>query len=105
MHVTLVLDQLLIHIVGLDTIGTVPAGQHLDKVVLEFGGVVCDVAPGVLTDDKHLPKMSLGLCMTLESVLVSALFLTDLTVPSQTLKTLGLHLVRNELRSTDYIRE
>ena len=31
--------------------------------------------------------------MALESVVVPALFLADLTVPSQPLKSLGLHLV------------
>jgi len=42
--------------------------------------------------------------MTLESVLVSALFLADLTVPPQALEALGFHLVRNELWGSDWIQ-
>lgn len=41
--------------------------------------------------------------MTFEAVLVSALFLADLTVPPQPLKSLGLHLVGDVLWCTDCI--
>lgn len=40
--------------------------------------------------------------MTLEAILISTLFLANLTVPPQALKPLGLHLVRNILRGTNY---
>ena len=51
------------------------------------------MSAGVLADNKHLSEMSLGLDVTFESVVVSTLLLADLTVPSQSLKSLGLHLV------------
>lgn len=41
--------------------------------------------PGVLADDEHLTKMGLGLGVAFETVLVSALFLTDLAIPSKAL--------------------
>jgi hypothetical protein len=40
--------------------------------------------------------------MLLESVGISALFLTRLAVPSQPLKTLGLHAVGDEFRGSDF---
>ena len=40
--------------------------------------------------------------MTLEAVLVSALLLAHLTVPSQLLKPLGLHLIGDVLWGSNY---
>ena len=65
------------------------------------GAEVGDVPTGVLADGEHLAKMALRLGMALEAVLVAALFLADLAVPPQTLKSLGLHLVCDELGSPD----
>ena len=61
--------------------------------MLELSGEICDMSTGVLSNDKHLSKMGFGLDVTLESVVVSTLLLADLTVPSQSLKTLRLHLI------------
>lgn len=55
----------------------------------------------VLADDEHLSEMRLGLCVTFESILVSALLLADLAVPPQPLKTFGLHLVGQILWRSD----
>ena len=51
------------------------------------------MSASILSDNKHLPEVGLGLDVALESVCVSTLFLTDLAVPSESLKPLGLHLV------------
>ena len=61
--------------------------------MLELPREIRDVSASVLSNNKHLSKMGFGLDVTLESVLVSTLFLADLTVPSQPLEALGLHLV------------
>lgn len=53
--------------------------------MLELAREVGNVSPGVLTDDEHLTQMTLGLGVAFEAVLVSALFLADLTVPSEAL--------------------
>lgn len=39
--------------------------------------------------------------MALESILVSTLFLTSLTVPSQPLQSFAFHLIRDVLSRTD----
>lgn len=46
--------------------------------------------------------MAFAHCMLLETVGVSALFLAWLTVPSQPLKTLGLHAVGDKFRGSDF---
>ena len=56
----------------------------------------------ILSYDQHLTQVGFGLRMTLEAVLVSTLFLANLTIPSETLKSLGLHLVSDVLRGTDW---
>jgi hypothetical protein len=61
--------------------------------VLELSREIGDVSASILSNDEHLPEVGLGLDVTLESVLVSTLFLADLTVPSQPLKSFGLHRV------------
>lgn len=61
--------------------------------MLELSGVICDMSASVLSNDEHLSEMGLGLDVTLEPVVVSTLFLADLTVPSQPLESLGLHFV------------
>jgi hypothetical protein len=53
--------------------------------MLELAREISDMPPGILADDKHLAEMGLGLSMALETVLVSALLLTDLAVPPQAL--------------------
>jgi len=46
--------------------------------------------------------MRFGLGVALESILVPALFLADLTVPAQPLKSFGLHLVSDVLWRSDF---
>lgn len=98
-----VLDDLLVNRVRFDTLRSEPAREELDEVVLELRGVVRDVLPCALPDDEHLAEMGLGLGVTFETVLVSALLLADLAVPSQTLQALGLHLVGEVFRGSDCI--
>ena len=101
-QMVLVLDKLLIDRVRLDALRAEAAGEELDEVVLELGREIGDVLPGTLADNKHLPEVGLGLRVTLEAILVSALFLADLAVPPQTLEALGLHLVGQILWCSDY---
>jgi hypothetical protein len=53
--------------------------------MLELAREISDMPPGILADNKHLAKMCFGLSMALETVLISALLLTDLAVPPQAL--------------------
>lgn len=78
-----------------------PPGEELDKVVLELAREIGNVSPGVLADDQHLTEMGLGLGMAFETVLVSALFLADLAVPSKALQAFRLHLVCQVLWRSD----
>jgi len=70
--------------------------------VLELLRVVSDMSASVLSDCEHLSQVSFGLGVTLETVLVSTLFLADLTEPAQPLKSLGLHLVGYVLGRSDF---
>lgn len=69
--------------------------------MLELSREICDMSTGVLSNNKHLSKMGFRLDVTLESVFVSTLLLADLTVPSQSLKSLGLHLVGEVFGGSD----
>lgn len=69
--------------------------------MLELHREVGNVTAGILADDQHLPQMGFGLRVALESILVAALFLANLAVPSQALKPLGLHLIRQVLWRPD----
>ena len=59
------------------------------------------MSTSVLPDNEHLSEMGFRLSVTLEPVGVPALFLTDLTVPPQPLKSLGLHLVGDVFGCSD----
>ena len=96
-----VLDELLVDVVRLDTLRPKPAGEELDEVVLKLHGEVGDMLACTFANDEHLAEMRLGLGVTFESVLIPALLLADLAVPTQALKALGLHLVGEVLRCTD----
>ena len=101
-QMVLVLDKLLIDRVRLDALRAEAAREELNEVVLELGREIGDVLPGTLADNKHLPEVGLGLRVTLEAILVSALFLADLAVPAQTLEAFGLHLVGQVLRRANW---
>ena len=70
--------------------------------MLKLSRVIRDVFASVLSNNKHLSEVGFGLDVTLESVVVPTLFLADLTVPSQSLKSLGLHLVGEILGCSNY---
>lgn len=70
--------------------------------MLELHRVVGNVPSSILAHDQHLAEMRLGLSVAFEAVLIAALFLTDLAVPPQALKPLGLHLVRQVLWRSNY---
>ena len=46
-----------------------------------------------MSHDKHLTNMSFRLDVAFESVFIATLFFTDLTVPSESLESLGLLLI------------
>ena len=50
--------------------------------MLELHGVTADMRARVFSDREHLTQVRLGLGMAFETVLVSALLLADLAVPS-----------------------
>lgn len=78
-----------------------PAREELDKVVLELAREIGNVSSCVLADDEHLTEMGLGLSVAFETILVSALFLADLAIPSKALEALRLHLVCQVLWRSD----
>jgi len=102
MQMVTILNEFLVDGVGLDTICAESTGEELNKVVLELRGEIGNVLPGMLSYDQHLSQVGFGLGMALETIFISTLFLTDLTVPPQPLKALGLHLVGEVFRGTDF---
>jgi hypothetical protein len=80
----------------------VPSTQELDKLALELGREIRNVPPGVFTDDEHLSEMRFRLRVALETVLVAALFLADLTVPTQTLEAFGFHRIGDGFGSSGW---
>jgi hypothetical protein len=62
------------------------------------------MSPGIFSHYKHLSQMRLRLSMTLEPILVSALFLAHLAVPAESLETLGFHLVGDIFWGSDCIQ-
>jgi hypothetical protein len=90
----LVLDELLVHSIRKNSLRPKPPGQQLYKVVLKLAREISDMFPRVLSHNKHLPKVSFGLGVALEPILISALFLADLAEPSKALQAFRLHLVR-----------
>ena len=69
--------------------------------MLELHREVRDVFPCALADDEHLTEVGFGLGMAFETVLVPTLLLANLTVPSEALKSLGLHRIREVLRRSN----
>lgn len=60
------------------TDGSLPTRQESNKVGLELSRVVSDVLASILSDHEHLSQVSLGLCVTLEPILIPTLLLTHL---------------------------
>jgi len=70
--------------------------------VLELRRIVIDMSPSALANNEHLPQVAFGLHVTLETIFVPALLLTDLAVPPEPLKPFGLHGVGEIFRSANF---
>jgi hypothetical protein len=66
----------------------VPTGEKRDKFTLELCRKVGDVTPCILAHNDHLSQVGLGRSVHLEGILVAALLLADLAIPTQTLQAL-----------------
>ena len=103
MHVMAVVDVLVVHDGGGDTAEPVAPLHQIKKTLLELLGVTVDDAIGVLAEDLHLPLVALAHAVALESVLVSALLLAHLAVPSELLESLGLDSIGDCLRCEEIV--
>lgn len=92
-------NVLLVHLVRFYSFCTeLPFQQEQEP----FGKLVTElaqVAARVVGEQQQLPLMRLRHCVTLEAILVAALFAAHLTKPSQLLQSFGLDLVGYVLRS------
>jgi len=91
--VVLLLDVILVHHVGEYPLGGVGSLQQIHETRFEIMAEICQELVGLVGEKQELPLMRFTHSMTFEAVLVPALFLTHLAVPTQLLKSLGLHLV------------
>lgn len=103
MHVMAVVDVLVVHDGGGDTAEPVAPLHQIKKTPLELLGVTVDDAIGVLAEDLHLALVALAHAVALESVLVSALLLAHLAVPSELLESLGLDSIGDCLRCKEIV--
>jgi hypothetical protein len=85
------------------TASSLPPGQKLNKLMLELTREVGYMSSSVLPDDKHLTEMAFRGNVALEAVLVSALFLADLTIPPEPLQPLRLHGIGQVLPISDAV--
>lgn len=69
----------------LDTTDNIPPRKKRNKFRLKSHREIRDVSPCVLPDYQHLAQVRFWSHVALESILVSALFLANLTVPPQAL--------------------
>jgi hypothetical protein len=82
---------------GGDSAKSVATFHVFEKSSLEFLGVAANDTVRVLTKDLHLTLVALAHAVALETILVSALFLTHLTVPTKLLETLCFYSISNSL--------
>jgi hypothetical protein len=82
-------DVLLIHLIRKHAFLTEPSLQQLQKQGLEIRAEGVDVLVGILGHQRHLPQVSLTAHVTLESVRITTLLLTHLTVELQLSQSLG----------------
>jgi hypothetical protein len=75
-----------------------PPRQKSDKLALKLTREIRDMPTCIFSNHQHLTQMGLRSGMTLESVLISALLLADLAVPSKTLETFRFHRIRDGFR-------
>lgn len=86
----LVLNVLVVHGVRAHTLGVVTCLEERDKLVLELARELCNGRARVGSQSDDLAQMRFRPTVRLEAVLVSALLLTDLTVPPKPAEALGL---------------
>lgn len=103
MNVMAIGDVFVVDNGGSDSAEAVAPPHVLEKCILEFLGITADNPGGVLAEDLHLALVGLAHAMALESVLVPALLLAHLAVPSQLLQTLRFDSVRNRLRGEEFV--
>nr|POE90355.1 hypothetical protein CFP56_71080 [Quercus suber] len=97
----LVPDVLLVEIVHVHLLLAVRCLEQLEEIAFELVAVVVDEFLWVLANQEHRAYVAFGHGVLFEAVLVPTLFLADLTIPSQSLKTFGFHLVGDVFGRTD----
>lgn len=98
MDVVAVGDVLVVDDGGGDAAEAVAPLHVLEEHGLELLGVAADDPSRVLAEDLHLALVRLAHAVALESVLVAALLLAHLAVPSELLQSFGLDSVGDRLR-------
>uniref|UniRef100_A0A2P2PIS4 Uncharacterized protein MANES_07G115700 n=1 Tax=Rhizophora mucronata TaxID=61149 RepID=A0A2P2PIS4_RHIMU len=98
-----VVDVLVVDDGGGDAGEAVAPAHEIKEGVLELLGVAVDDAVRVLAEDLHLALVALAHAVALEPVLVSALLLAHLAVPSQLLQTFRFDSVRYCLRCQELV--
>lgn len=98
MDVVAVRDVLVVDDGGSNAAEAVAPLHVLEERALELLGVATDDSGGVLAEDLHLALVRLAHTVALESVLITALLLAHLAIPSQLLQTFRLDSVRDSLR-------
>lgn len=79
-------DNLLVHFVGLHSLGAELALQDVHEGVEELFGKLVGERSRVLTKEQHLPLMGFCVYVALEAIFVATLFGAHLAVPSQFLE-------------------
>lgn len=97
MNVVAVGDVLVVDDGGGDPAGPVATLHVLEKRIFKFFGVTVDDSGRILAEDLHLSLVGLAHTMAFESILVAALLLAHLAVPSQFLQTLCFDSICNRL--------
>lgn len=86
-------DEVSVDSVGQNSLRPVTVTHQLHETLLKFLREFVHKSVGVLNKELHLSLVTIWHPMALEAILVSALLLTHLAIPSQLLKALGLHFV------------
>ena len=85
----------MIHLIGKRTLCSMTSFQQVHEIGFKFPWKWVQEFAWIIGEQKQLSLVSLWRCMTFESVFVTALLLTHLTVPSELLKTFGFDVVAN----------
>jgi len=93
MDMVLVTDVLLINRVGQDSLPIVLSPENVVEIFLKVSAVSMQVSSRILSEQEQLSLMRLRGHVALETIGISTLLLTHLTIPAQLLETLRLHLV------------